>query len=462
MGECLVNTKAESPYDIVGIGFGPSNLALAIAVDECAGATDRRLSALYLERQPSFGWHRNMLLPHTTMQVSFLKDLATFRNPLSRFTFVNYLHQSDRLVRFVNNHDFFPTRAEFHCYLEWAEAQLRNQVRYGCEALSVRPAASDNGRCRALSVQVRDVATGQVSSVTARNLVISTGLVPRVPACITLGERVWHSSQFLARFRKTSATQLRAVAVVGAGQSAAEITRFLHDELPDSQIFAIVPAYGYTVADSTPFANQVFDPRAVDDYYFGTDETRESFWRYHRNTNYSVVDDDLIRDLYRRSYEDDLLQRNRLHVQKLARVSSVRPAGESLLVMVDSQLDGASHELRVDAVVLATGYDAMQPSELLGELAAECPRDAGGRLIVGRDYRVATSPRIECGIYLQGGTEHSHGLSASLLSNIAVRSGEIVDSILRRHARPVARGTAENDPSGRAGEPEMADSAEVA
>ena len=32
-------------------------------------------------------------------------------------------------------------------------------------------------------------------------------------------------------------------------------------------------------------------------------------------------------------------------------------------------------------------------------------------------------------IYLQGGTEHTHGLSSSLISNIAVRCGEIVESI---------------------------------
>lgn len=439
-----MNASAQSTYDIVGIGFGPSNLALAITIDECpADTSGQPLSALFLERQLSFGWHRNMLLPYTTMQVSFLKDLVTFRNPLSRFTFVNYLHQSGRLSQFINNLDFFPTRAEFHRYLEWAEAELRDQVRYGAEVLAVRPVANErDGSAGTLAVQFRDVRTGQVSSVTARNVVISTGLVPRVPDGISLGERIWHSSQFLARFRAVKAEELRAVAVVGAGQSAAEVTRFLHDELPNTEIFAIMPAYGYAVADSTPFANQVFDPSAVDDYYFGTDQTRDLFWRYHRNTNYSVVDDDLIRDLYRRSCDDDLMQRQRLHIQKLARVSSVRPANGSLTVSVDSQLDGTSHELRVDAVVLATGYDAMQPTELLGELAGECLRDSQGRLVLGRDYRVATAPTTDCGIYLQGGTEYSHGLSASLLSNIAVRSGEIVDSIMRRRAQALRVGAA--------------------
>ncbi|MBJ7352623.1 MAG: L-lysine 6-monooxygenase, partial [Rhodococcus sp.] len=40
-------------------------------------------------------------------------------------------------------------------------------------------------------------------------------------------------------------------------------------------------------------------------------------------------------------------------------------------------------------------------------------------------------------IYLQGGTEHTHGLTSSLLSNIAVRSGEIVKSAVGARVRSV-------------------------
>ena len=50
---------------------------------------------------------------------------------------------------------------------------------------------------------------------------------------------------------------------------------------------------------------------------------------------------------------------------------------------------------------------------------------------LSRDYRLRTARDIPGAIYLQGGTEHTHGLSSSLLSNIAVRCGEIVESIAR-------------------------------
>ena len=76
-------------YDLIGIGFGPSNIALAITLDEKKQA-GHHVESFFIEKQPSFAWHANMMLDNAHMQVSFLKDLATMRNPSSHFTFVNY------------------------------------------------------------------------------------------------------------------------------------------------------------------------------------------------------------------------------------------------------------------------------------------------------------------------------------------------------------------------------------
>ena len=86
-------------HDVVGIGFGPSNLALAVALEEEYGSG---VDAVFFEKQPAFGWHRGMLIEGATMQVNFLKDLVTLRNPTSRYSFVNYLHSHGRLVDFIN------------------------------------------------------------------------------------------------------------------------------------------------------------------------------------------------------------------------------------------------------------------------------------------------------------------------------------------------------------------------
>ncbi|MEU1127743.1 lysine N(6)-hydroxylase/L-ornithine N(5)-oxygenase family protein [Streptomyces sp. NPDC005899] len=444
-----MGTSEIETYDLVGVGFGPSNLSLAVALEEHRGGIPGQpLTAAFFERQPSFGWHRNMLLPHTTMQISFLKDLVTFRNPLSRHSFVSYLHSVGRLTQFVNNQDFFPTRQEFHQYLEWVESNFSHQVSYGSEVTGLRlPENSGPGRPDHVQVEVRDTGGSGTRIVNARNLVISTGLVPRMPEGIQRDERVWHSSDLLERFRGLNGDDLKNVAVVGAGQSAAEITRFFHDMLPHAQVTAVIPSYGYSVADDTPFANQVFDPSAVDDYYFGTELTREAFWRYHRNTNYSVVDDELIRDLHKRSYQEDVSGHKRLQFLNLTRVAAVRRAGTETRVTLRSLVEGESRELETDALVFATGYDSMEPSRLLGDLDQHFLRNQNGLHRVERNYRIATTGALPFDVYLQGGTEHTHGLTSSLLSNLAIRSGEIVKSIEQRrteraliHRTPVAAG----------------------
>jgi L-ornithine N5-oxygenase len=96
--------------------------------------------------------------------------------------------------------------------------------------------------------------------------------------------------------------------------------------------------------------------------------------------------------------------------------------------------------LEADAVVYATGYRPADPTSLLGELGPRCARDDEGRLRVERDYRITTEPALRGGIYLQGGTEHTHGITSSLLSNTAVRVGEILRSIVDRGIVPAPAG----------------------
>ncbi|MFD0852537.1 SidA/IucD/PvdA family monooxygenase, partial [Actinomadura adrarensis] len=153
-------------HDVVGIGFGPSNLALAVALEEEYGAD---VDAVFFEKQPSFGWHRGMLLDGATMQVNFLKDLVTMRNPTSRYSFVNYLHDRGRLVDFINHKTMFPTRLEFHDYLEWVAASFDGAVRYGSEVVAVRPHDGET-----LEVVVRR--DDELHTCLTRNLVIGVGL----------------------------------------------------------------------------------------------------------------------------------------------------------------------------------------------------------------------------------------------------------------------------------------------
>ncbi|WP_139319745.1 SidA/IucD/PvdA family monooxygenase, partial [Serratia marcescens] len=86
--------------DLLMIGCGPSNLAVGVALEECAEVHNIN-SSLILEKDTSVCWHRGMLFPEAQSQVSFLKDLVTQRDPTSRFSFLNFLHKTNRLDSFV-------------------------------------------------------------------------------------------------------------------------------------------------------------------------------------------------------------------------------------------------------------------------------------------------------------------------------------------------------------------------
>ena len=100
------------PLDLLGIGFGPSNLALAIALEEQAQQRGTVLDTLFLDRQRDYRWHGGTLVAQSELQISFLKDLVTLRNPCSPYSFVKYLHHHRRLVDFINIGTFYPCRME--------------------------------------------------------------------------------------------------------------------------------------------------------------------------------------------------------------------------------------------------------------------------------------------------------------------------------------------------------------
>ncbi|MFF9028695.1 lysine N(6)-hydroxylase/L-ornithine N(5)-oxygenase family protein [Streptomyces iakyrus] len=433
MSETEPLAEREPVYDVVGIGFGPSNLALAIALEEHNETSEREraVTGVFLERKPSFGWHRGMLIDGATMQVSFLKDLATLRNPVSRFGFVSYLHDKGRLVDFINQKTFFPTREEFHDYLEWAADGVDHMVRYDSEVVSVRTVAEGgtDGGAGLFEVVSRCPRLGEETVHRARNIVVACGLQPVLPDGVTASERIWHSSELLTALLELKHDVPERFVVVGAGQSAAEVTEYLHRTYPSAEVCAVLSRFGYSPADDSPYANRVFDPEAVGLWFDASEPVRDQLMAYHRNTNYSVADLDLIEDLYRREYREKVRGEHRLRVLRASRVTDVHEDDSGVTVRV-KDLPTATHaELRADAVVFATGYQPFDLTALLGEVGRHCLRDANGRLSVARDYRLRTSPAIRAGIYLQGGTEHTHGITSSLLSMVAVRAGEILTSI---------------------------------
>lgn len=422
--------------DVVGVGFGPSNLGLAIAIEEHneTHACDQAITAEFVEAKPEFGWHTGMLIPGTTMQISFLKDLASQRNVRSRYTFLSYLTARGRLTEFINHQTFFPTRLEFHDYLEWAAGTLGARVHYGTRAVAVR----DEGDWLAI-----DLEGASTRTLRARTVVLAGGLQPQLPGGVEETPRQFHNHELLEKIPRLPSLPHGRFVVVGAGQSAAEVTDYLHTTFPQAEVHGVFAKYGYSPADDSPYANRVFDPAAVDDFYSAEPTVRQRLLDYHRATNYSCVDLPLIEALYAREYAERVAGRRRLYFHGASGVRSATEDDGGVRVVVEHHPTKSTEAIDCDAVVYATGFVPMSLPDILGDLCDSTVFAATGPEVT-RDYRLRTSHEISGAIYLQGGTEHTHGLSSSLISNIAVRCGEIVESICREaefgSARHVAVG----------------------
>lgn len=246
--------------DVVGIGAGPSNLGLAAALDERNRTGLPPLSMTILERKPTFAWHPGMLLDGATMQIAFLKDLVTLRNPRSPFTFLSYLEARGRLVDFINHQTFFPTRVEFTDYLSWVAESVDARIDYGTTVTAVEriDGAVDGARWL-----VRYTGPDGDGALRARSVVVATGLRERLPEWAAAGPRLFHNHRLLEHL---AAADLDPAAphrflVVGGGQSAAEVAQHLHRSYPNAVVESVFNSYGFQPADDSPYANRVFDPR---------------------------------------------------------------------------------------------------------------------------------------------------------------------------------------------------------
>ncbi|KAI1326748.1 L-lysine 6-monooxygenase (NADPH-requiring)-domain-containing protein [Xylariaceae sp. FL0255] len=481
----LRQTPSTAVHDLICVGFGPASLAIAIALSDSLekrklpqSATSTSPKVLFLEKQHRFAWHAGMLLPGAKMQISFIKDMATLRDPTSKFTFLNYLHDNNRLVDFTNLSTFLPARVEYDDYLRWCARFFDDVVQYGSEVLAISPEKLDGapGSVSTFTVSSRDVDTGDILSFKAKNVLVAIGGQPSIPKSLPSGHpRIIHSSQYAHLVPKILNKRDGAyrVAVVGAGQSAAEIFNNIQTLYPNSKTTLIMRSEFLKPSDDSPFVNSIFNPSYVDDLYTRSPDSRHSVLADARSTNYGVVRLELIEQLYERMYQQqrELGSDEKKWPHRIMGASTitgfetymddkvrlmVRPLSKVSISDYQNGVHAASADEEVldcDLVIAATGYQRQGHLTMMEDVADLLPEPADmgtvkaihglppnkydaqirGRAVnVSRDYSVQFAPGKVAqgsGIWLQGCCEGTHGLSDTLLSILAVRSGEIVRSI---------------------------------
>ena len=419
--------------ELLAIGAGPANLALAVALEELAPA-DYAEHTLIVEQYEDVVWQRGMLLPWAQSQVSFLKDLVTLRNPCSKFSFLNYLHSQGRLDEFINLGTFTPYRLEISNYLQWVTRSLTKvKLRYGRKVVDIEPSTATDGVVRGWLVRFADDST-----IACRDLVFGTGRdanVPDVFASVSK-ERLIHSTEYAYRVAELDEDAPHRIVVLGSAQSAAEMLWESHQRLPNAHLTMVMRAIGLNGYETSKFTNELFYPSFVDEFYKALPDAREQLLREMHRTNYSGLAPAMLENLYRQMYLDKLLGTERLSMVTMAEIVEARSDGDEVVLTLLDRKSGSRNELRCDIVMLGTGFVKEMP-KMAQKLAAST---GAGTVTVDRRYRLHLPDDVEARVYLQGVNEATHGIADSLISVLAIRSSEIVaDLITARQARDVAQ-----------------------
>lgn len=421
---------ANRDVELLAVGAGPSNLALAVGLEELAPGLAR--NTLVIDRDQEISWQRGMLMPEVQSNVTFLKDLATMRDPRSKFTFLNYLHCTGRLHLFANLSTFTPYRHEVAKYLKWAAENLSLvDLRLGVECMDIRP------------TWTADMITGWEAeldsgdTVRSRYLSLGIGRDPRIPEPLgnVKAEHLIHSSEYRQRVEALRKDLPYRVAVVGAGQSAGEMYCAVLSDLPECRPTLVMRSIGFNYYETSKFNNELYYPSFTDVFHASRPEARRQILAQMRHTNYAGLAPDTMEWLYRQFYLDRLSNRHRLQMINMHDVTAASDDGDEVVLELTDWRNGATQELRADLVLLGTGYSPQMP-RMVRRLASSIGLS---QIAVTRDYRLITNHPSQAACYLQGVNEVTHGIADSLMSVLAFRANDIIqDILLERAGRPDA------------------------
>ncbi len=404
-------------HDFIAIGLGPFNLGLACLADPID-----TLDAHVIEASNRFEWHPHMLLDDTTLQNPYLADLVSLADPCSRFSFLNYCKQNGSLYAHYIREKLYLDRAEYNRYCQWAASRL-DTVSYGSTVTEI-----DYDAARACyHVRGNQTSTGLTFSRTAPRLVIGIGSMPRWPSCCEpLRKHCTHSADYLRR--KATLQHRRSIAVIGSGQSAAEVF---------ADLLADCDRYGYTLSwitrtprlfpmESTRFTLEMASPDYLD-YLHTLDANERRRAVADHTTLYKGVNANLLNRIY------DMLDRRRqsgapaVHIVGSSELvdCDFDPVEQAFSLHFKQRALGRSFVHRVEDAVFATGYTQRAPAFLDG-VHDRIQWDEDGQYRVARNYAID----IHGGeIFVQNGATHTHGLASPDLGLGCYRNASILRSI---------------------------------
>jgi len=404
--------KTDFVFDAVGVGIGPFNLSVAALAQPL-----RELRTRFFDRKKEFRWHPGLLFPEATIQVSFLKDLVTLVDPKNSYSFLSFLSEHKRLYRFIIANFPRVTRTEFEQYFQWVCSSLPNlefgraveAISYDGETLIVEP----------FQQQLR-----------TKNVILGTGLSPIIPECAQpyIGPTVFHACDYL---HQDLATKGKRVAVIGGGQTGAEVVYHLLSDGQSAphQLFWVSRRPNFLPLDESPFSNELFTPSYSDYFFQLSPEQRMTFLAEQKFLS-DGISGELLEKIYRRMYELDFLQGGNglrsLHPGR--ELIAVSRDADSWTLTLQDRLSGQIESLNVNIVILCTGLEFKIPDflyPLAGRISLE-----GNNFKVRQDFSIEWDGPDSIKIYAQNAARHSRGIADPNLSLMAWRSATIINSLM--------------------------------
>ena len=409
---------------MIGIGIGPFNLGLAALIEPVAG-----VNALFFDQSESFDWHPGLMLPNATLQVPFMADLVTLADPTNKYSFLNYCKQTNRLYPFYIREHFNILRKEYNCYCQWVARQLSN-CRFGYEVIGIRYVKE------LYEVTVRRSKSNKPETCYAKRLALGTGTQPYIPAFIDKLPGVIHTSQYL--MHKEQLQHCGSVAVIGSGQSAAEI---FQDLLPAAQqglqLSWFTRSPRFYPMEYSKFTLELTSPEYVD-YFYNLPEERRKKLLTKQNSLFKGINYDLINDIFDQLYEmsvDNVPLP--VNIRSNMRLEKILPgsAGNSCDLFFTETEQQAPYRCQANYVVLATGYKYKEPAFLQG-IAERVNRQPDGLLQVQRDYTIDVNGGE---IFVQNIELHTHGFVTPDLGMGAYRNAHIINKVCDREVYQIER-----------------------
>jgi lysine N6-hydroxylase len=413
-------------YSLIGIGIGPFNLGLAALIEPVAG-----VSALFFDQSECFDWHPGLMLPNATLQVPFMADLVTLADPTNKYSFLNFCKQTGRIYPFYIRENFNILRKEYNGYCQWVAAQLSN-CRFGHEVIAIDHVND------LYKVTVRRSKNSKPEIYYAEKLALGTGTQPYMPAFIDRNQLpgVIHTSQYLQYKNKLQGSS--SVAVIGSGQSAAEI---FQDLLPATeqgmQLSWFTRSPRFYPMEYSKLTLELTSPEYVD-YFYNLPEKKRQQLLSKQNPLYKGINYDLINNIFDQLYEMSVgnisLPVNIRSNMRLEKITAAEEGNRYDLYFTET---GQQEPYRCQAayVVLATGYKYREPEFLQG-ISERINRQPDGMFQVQRDYTIDINGDE---IFVQNAELHTHGFVTPDLGMGAYRNAHIINKVTGREVYQIEK-----------------------